>query len=213
MHIELVDQLRCIREHADSALVSVIDRREGRYIAEGSLGCPVCSSRYPVVDFIADFRDDRAAPTATGHAERVEEEAILRAAAMLDARIPGGRYLLAGEWGRLAQGLAVSYDVQCVVINPPSSVRPAEGVSILLVGERIPLARASIYGAALDANATRSGLHEGVLALVRGGGRIVLPAGLPLPAGTRALVEDERWRVSERVAIEPPLMPIGRAPR
>ncbi len=214
MHIELVDQLRCIRDHDESALVTIIDRLEGRYIADGSLGCPVCSARYPIAEFIADFRDDPTARPARDAGGAVDDEAILRAAAMLDARIPGARYVLAGAWGRLGQGLALSYDVQGVVVNPPSDVLPAEGISILLADTRLPVARESMQGAALDAATTASpSLFAGVLAAVRGGGRIVTPAGTPADSAVRPLAQDAQWRVAERVPSDTTPIALGRARR
>ena len=215
MHIELVDQLRCIRDHDESALVTIIDRQEGRYIADGSLGCPVCSAHYPIAGFIADFRDHpRPRDTAGDAGGAMDDDAILRTAAMLDARVAGARYVLVGEWGRLAQGLALSYDVHCVVVNPPASVLPAEGISIVLADARLPLARESMQGAALDAVATASPrLFAGALAAVRGGGRIVTPAGTPVDSGARPVAQDAQWRVAERIVPDTTPIALGRARR
>jgi len=56
MHIELVDTLRCPSPHEETWLVAAVTRFDGRDIAEGALGCPICRREFPVrfgeVDFV-----------------------------------------------------------------------------------------------------------------------------------------------------------------
>jgi hypothetical protein len=219
MHIELVDALRCVELHEPSWLVATIDRQEGRYIASGSLGCPVCSARYPIRDFVADFRavPARQAPgdaSGTIHAAAgaPDDDALLRAAALLDIRTPGGPYLLTGTWGTMASALFAAYDAECLLVNPPDSVARCDGVSIVLVDARMPLAPACARGAAIDqAVAREPTLVADALRAVRPGGRVVAPAGLPLPPSVRELARDQRWWVAERAASPTEPVPLARA--
>ncbi len=233
MHIELVDALRCVETHEPSWLVATIDQQEGRYIASGSLGCPVCSARYPIRDFVADFRGGPARQPPAGAAGSIhtvprapatvprapatvprapDEDALLRAAALLDIRTPGGPYLLTGAWGALATALFAAYDAQCLLINPPASVIPADGVSILLVDSRMPLAAESARGAAIDESVAREPtLLAGSVRAVRPPGRVVAPARLPLPPSLRELARDDQWWVAERAPAPTEPVPLARA--
>ena len=55
MHIELIDLLRCPREHEETWLVAAFTRIQDRVVSEGRLGCPVCSAAYPIESGIANF--------------------------------------------------------------------------------------------------------------------------------------------------------------
>ncbi len=219
MHIELVGALRCVEAHEPSGLVASIDRQEGRYIASGSLGCPVCSARYPIRDYVADFRGvqgrqapEGAAGTIHADAGAPDDEALLRAAALLDIRTPGGPYLLTGGWGTLASALFAAYDAECLLVNPPHSVAPGDGVSIVLVDGRMPLAPECARGTAIDqAVAQDPTLVADALRAVRPGGRVVAPAGTPLPPDVRELARDQAWWVGERTASPTRPVPLSRA--
>jgi len=222
VHLDLVDSLRCPAEHEEATLVATIDRLDGRYINTGALGCPACGARYEIRGFAVDFRDDRqrdATADTSPSAPPPDEEKLVRVAAMLDTRTPGGLYVLTGSWGWYASALAVSYDVQCVVINPSAGIRPAEGLSILLVGSQVPLAAQCARGTAIDVEGARDArLVAGCIAAVRVGGRVVAPSAPPaqVPAHTRELARDAQWWVGERMdAAETggPPIPITRAKR
>jgi uncharacterized protein YbaR (Trm112 family) len=213
MHLDLIDALRCPARHDESTLVASIDRLDGRYIAEGSLGCPVCRARYPIGGFVAWFTPAETAAKATDPAPRIGDDALLRAAALLDMRAPGARYLLTGTWGWLAAALAAAYDVQLVVLNPPPGVEPGDGLSILRVGDRLPMAAGTAAGVAIDASvAGQQELLGGLLAAVRPAGRLVGPVTLERPRGTTELARDDRHWVAERSAPELTI-PLRRANR
>jgi hypothetical protein len=55
MFIELVDHLRCVRNHDDTWLVATAYEMSGRAIVRGLLGCPVCKAEYPIDHRIALF--------------------------------------------------------------------------------------------------------------------------------------------------------------
>ncbi|HJR43345.1 MAG TPA: hypothetical protein VJ812_14725 [Gemmatimonadaceae bacterium] len=202
MFIELVDQLRCPRTHEPSWLVAAIDRAHDRDILEGTLGCPACATRYPVHRGIADLRlpEARQAPPdekATGAAASDEE--ALRLAAFLDLVEPGGFVALAGDWAELAPTLTRLIDgVHALTVDPPSPMGGVAGVSVMLASGGIPIRAGAARGIALDAaHASAAHVADAVDAL-RGGGRLVMPAALPLPHTLTLLARDERYQVTER---------------
>jgi hypothetical protein len=198
MFIELIDHLRCPRQHEESALVAAIDRTEGRYVAEAVLGCPLCGARYPVRGFIAHFDGDGPPPrAAAAPPAAATEDEVVRLAALLGLETSEGYALLAGSRALPAAPLAVGYGVQCVAASPPDEVTPGDGVSILRVGARLPFAEGSLRAAAFD-DAARA---EEVVRVVRAGGRIVGPAASHVPSGVTLLARDERDWVGEK---EPP---------
>jgi len=215
VHLDLIDSLRCPADHEEATLVATIDRLEGRYIATGALGCPACGARYEIRDFAADFRDGNlrdATAEPSPSARPPEEEVLVRAAAMLDTRTPGGLYVLTGTWGWYASALAVSYDVQCVVISPSAGIRPGEGLSVLLVGRQVPLAAQCARGTAIDAKGARDvRIVAGCIAAVRVGGRIVAPSAPPPAVQARELASDAQWWVGERIEGGGSPIPITRA--
>jgi hypothetical protein len=217
VHLDLVDVLRCPAGHEESHLIASIDRLVGRHIAEGSLGCPVCRQTFPIRAFAAWFAEGEqrtALAARTGTDAPVDDDALARAAALLDARTPGARFLLCGERARVATPLALAYDVHCVAINPPPGIDAGDGVSLLHTGERVPLASACVAGAALDAAAgTRPAFLASVVHAVRPGGRIVGPASVPPPASLRVLAADAIDWVAEAPGLPAAPVPLRRAPR
>ena len=198
MFIELVDSLRCLAPHEDTWLVASADRMDGRRIVEGTLGCPTCRATYPILDGIVWLG---AAPGGTLpdegplSADALEHEA-LRLAALLDLREPGTRALVGGALGRAAHVLAAITQSELLLVDPPASVEPGEGVSILRTGGRIPLAEGSMRAVALDERTV--GAMAGALHALRDAGRLVAPAGAPVPAEVTELARDDRQWVGTR---------------
>jgi hypothetical protein len=217
VHLELVDALRCPAAHEESHLVASIDRLVGRSIAEGSLGCPVCRRTFPIRDFAAWFAaPEQGAPLAppSGPDVPADDDALARAAALLDARTPGALFLLCGERARVATLLALAYDVHCVALNPPPGVDAGDGVSLLHTGDRVPLVSACVAGAALDAAAgARPAFLASVVDAVRAGGRVVGPASVPPPANLRVLAADASDWVAARPGLPAAPVPLRRVSR
>ena len=213
MHLDVVEVLRCPAAHAESHLVASIDRLEGRYIAEGSLGCPVCETRYPIRDFVARFDKpavpDPAADTTDPLVPRIGEGEITRAAALLDARTPGVLFVLEGTWGWMASAIAIGFDVHCLVVDPPRGVAPGDGVSMIRVADRLPIAADAAAGAALDdVPPLVPARLAAVVRAVRPGGRVVGPTTLAVPDGVRELARDRRHWVAERTGSAAPPVPL-----
>jgi hypothetical protein len=78
MHIELVDALRCPFPHEETWLVAAVTRFDGRDIAEGALGCPICRRQFVVRFGEVDFSGEASAPDAP-RASRVLDEPTIPA--------------------------------------------------------------------------------------------------------------------------------------
>jgi uncharacterized protein YbaR (Trm112 family) len=204
MFVELVDSLRCVRPHEDSWLVAVAERVEARHLLDGTLGCPVCTARYPVRDGVADFTDGatpRGADVTDGTAPSPDE--AVRLAALLGLDDAPGLVVLAGACAAPLRLLREMVPATFLLVN---AAPPADGppVSVLRTAGVLPLAAGCARAVALDAS--NAALLAGAVASLRAGGRLVAPAALPLPDGVRELARDERQWVAERRA-EAPVTP------
>lgn len=203
MLVELIDRLRCPHVHEDSWLVAAVSRSEHRRLVDATLGCPVCSAEFEVRDGIVSFgKAVRSAPMPA------TEDEVMRAAALLCVE-EHGLYVLDAGWGSMAPGLRALMSAGYLLIDPPAGIVAEEGVGILSgVGDRWPLAGASLHGIALE-RATSARLAD-ALRVLRTGGRLVAPASAPVPAGARELARDERHWVAEKVG---DVIPLARARR
>jgi len=130
--VDLADALRCIRPHEPAALITSVDRLAGRQIVTGSLGCPVCDARYPVVEGAAVFDmawldRSRAAPPAPA----AGEAAVIRVGALLDLTDPAGWVLLEGGISGAGAALHALLDTAVVLLNPPGAVPVGGDVSVI----------------------------------------------------------------------------------
>jgi len=211
MFIELIDALRCPRIHEESWLVLAATQLDARHVRDGTLGCPICRTEYPIHDGIADFRlADVAAPThrdvrgdaGSSLAEHVSADHL---AAMLNLGDALGFAVLIGEWGRLADGLLeLENPPPLLLVDPPESSAIVPGLSGLRAGAALPLAAGVARAIAVDTrDETRlaSAAHA-----TRAAGRMVAPARAPVPAGVRELVRDDTVWVGEREAPPAPLL-------
>ncbi|MBA4070907.1 MAG: hypothetical protein C0497_03585 [Gemmatimonas sp.] len=191
MLVELIDRLRCPHVHEDSWLVAAVSRAEHRRLVDATLGCPVCNAEFEVRGGVVSFGE--ATPSAPMPAT---DDEVLRAAALLHVE-ERGLYLLDAAWGSLAPGLLVLITAEYLLVDPPAGITAADGAGILSgVGDRWPLAGASLHGIAMD-RATSARLAD-ALRILRAGGRLVAPASAVLPAGARELARDERHWVAEK---------------
>ena len=203
MFIPLVDILRCPNAHDDTWLVASIDRADDRDIVEGALGCPICAAEYPIREGIADFGGAPARP----HFRAPNETQALKLAAALDLTDARTVAVLHGGWGAHAPLIRSMSPSQLLLVNPPEGVVSGDGVSIVL-GQRAPLAAASVHAVALDAHASADMLAS----LVRGlrvEGRVLAPSTSPMPDGFTELVRDEDVYVAVGKAGETATAPIG----
>jgi uncharacterized protein YbaR (Trm112 family) len=196
MHIELIELLRCPRQHEENSLVAALDRVEDRTVLQGRLGCPVCGAEFPIVDAVANLSLPRAAE-APKPAAAVEPRSdrmfdAWRLAALLDLRPPAAVAVLAGEAGRAAYQLLEIFPGRLVLLNPPAECEPGHRVAIILSPGVIPLRTRTANAVALGAGDER--LLADAVRVLGGGGRVVAPAAWPVPTQVRELARDDlQW--------------------
>lgn len=203
MFVELIDRLRCPNEHEDTWLVAAASLTQNRRLIDATLGCPVCDAEFAVRDGAVVFGE-----SAPGASMPAGEDEVMRAAALLHVE-ERGLYVLEAGWGSLAAALLALMSAEYLLVDPPTATVVDEGAGVLVgVGDRWPLAAASLQGIALE-RATPARVADAVRVL-KPLGRLVAPVAAPVPAGVRELARDDRHWVGEKV---PDVVTIGRAPR
>lgn len=195
MFVELIDKLRCLRPHEESWLVASAVETVDRHIVEGTLGCPACGAEYPIHEAAVWFggTEIHHAPVMHGFGEDAE----IRLAAQLGLDERGGLYVLEGAWALFATGVAARFPSARFVCVSTMAVADAELV-LRCTGDALPLAPACARGIALSRDA-----HALVAAAERvlaPHGRLVVPAGAPVPGSITVLARDSDQWVGERDA-------------
>ena len=215
MFIELVDSLRCVEPHEDTWLVAAVSRMDGRHIMDGVLGCPICRREYPVRDGVGWFTPPTVPPAAPHESPRAadrtargDRELAERAGALLGLLDPGGVIVLGGRWVGCSDLLADVGPAHVVVLDPSAVPSENERVSAIRVAERLPFAAASLRGVALDEAPTGTELLASSVSALRSRGRLVAPAGAPLPDGVVELARDAEDWVAERAAVASAPVPL-----
>ena len=226
MFVDLIDALRCPRPHDPTWLVTAAHTTRARCVVEGTLGCPVCRTTYPVAGGVARFGPPNARAVPGGPPPSPDDEA-LRLAALLGLTDAGGIVALGGAWDAAADpllalvadatgaGPAGHPDLRVLLIDPASPYAPRPPVGAV-TGAGLPVAAGALRGVALDAGTADAERLTGAVAALRPGGRLVAPADAPAPAGVRELARDARHWVAEREtgpASAGPVVPLRRAGR
>lgn len=189
------------------------DEMDGRAIVRGTLGCPVCRRRYPIVDRVAwlgvDPQGGAPALVSVVGEEQPPEEERARLAALLNLSDPGGVCILEGSWARLAPALLELVTTQILAINPDAPLVPTEGISILRTPDLFPIAAAVARGVALGDAPWRSPqawtpLMIGAVHALLHGGRLLAPCAIHVPPGVQELARDARHWIGERLPLESP---------
>lgn len=200
MHIELIDLLRCPREHEETWLVAAFTRMKERFVIEGKLGCPVCTSSYAIIAGVADLRLDQKESVYSNTSYHIDsasfDDEVMRAAALLGLIRPGWTVAVEGVPLSFASKLSRLAQARVVSVNPASgNAEDDEGVAVVLSDYRFPLGTGSIDGAFL-ANPTATAIRE-CHRILRPGGRLVVPATTQLDDSFKELARDERSIVAE----------------
>ncbi len=209
MYIELIDLLRCPRDHEESWLVAAFAKMDGRFVTEGRLGCHVCSASYSISQGVADLRsvrDSDADRRPNAEARVPAEEDGMRTAAMLNLGRPGLLIVLEGNEARLSHIISELTEARVIALNPNGQAGETERVAPVLAENRFPLASASVDGIALSTNAARELLADASRVL-KPGGRLVVPAGSRIASSFRELARDESQLVAEMTG---PLITLSR---
>lgn len=191
MFIELIEALRCPREHDESPLVATASRTDARHIVDGVLGCPVCHAEFPIRNGEGFFGGD-----AVSAAARPDDGTGMRIAAFLDLGDARGLAILCGQWAAHAEEVRTLSAVPLVLINPPGHVDVVAS-GVLRVRGRVPLAKRSARAAALD-ESSDGALTGSVIAAVRPKGRIIGPTALEIPAGITEITRDAQTWIGEK---------------
>ena len=195
MYIELIDLLRCPRDHEETWMVAAFTRMDGRFVIEGKLGCPVCSASYRISSGIADLRVDSSIPAHQENPATANPDRAMRLAALLNLTRPGALAILEGDNAGSAPEVSGIGQCRVIALNPALRVEDSERVATVLADARIPFASSSVYGIAMSDER----LSDDTARVLQAGGRAVLPAGANLPGGLNELARDDRNVVAEFV--------------
>lgn len=214
MRLELAEKLICPAMHEATPLIVVSHETIERDLRRADLGCMVCRRqgelREGSVRLVAADAGRTPEAAAVVHASpRVDDDSVLRLAALLGLNEPGVSVLLGAQFAPFAPVLAERHDA-IVAVHGAAGASPA-GVGYVVVSEgRVPFASGSFAAAALDASMPAATIAD-ALRCVRVGGRVVGELALPLPAGVRALARDAEGWVGELVVAASPIIPLRRA--
>lgn len=202
MFIETIDLLRCPRDHEETWLVAAFTKMNGRFVADGKLGCPICNASYSITDGVADFRGDTSAAPIGAAAEANDQDAMMLAA-FLNLVREGSTVVLEGEEARHAVAVANITRCRVIALNPSANVEETELTSTVRSGGRIPLATRSVDGVASGDQAVIRDAPR----VLRAAGRIVVPAESELPPELREIARDDERIIGESVG---PLVGLSR---
>ncbi len=194
MLLELTEILRCPRDHEESFVVCVAHRTEGRQVASGVVGCPVCLAEFPIRDGELYLTEGTGAQGhggaggdvvqagAPGSPPERQGAAGLTADALatfLDLRGPGGYLALVGGAARFAPALfALLPGVHHVVVNAPPDASRSADCSYVSSPGCIPVRASQVRAVVLGADcAAAPWPAEAARVLLR---------------GLRVVIEDER---------------------
>ena len=146
MNLLLTDRLICPRCDAGAGLILLAEKTAGRRVLAGQLGCPNCRAKYPVLEGAADFNGTPVAPE--GGPEGIDPATL---GALIGVAEGPAQVLLLGSFDAAALSIArLIPDLEVVVaraqITAPQDV---QGVSMLRIGEKIPLDDRSMRGVAV----------------------------------------------------------------
>jgi uncharacterized protein YbaR (Trm112 family) len=193
MHIELIDLLRCPKDHEETWLVAALSAVQDRFVIKGKLGCPVCGASYSISKGVADLQI-LPGDHSVSHIELNSDEAV-RVAALLNLTRPGSVAVLEGDYAGLSQAVSEMTDCKIIAVNPRKPVEDSESVAIVLCDAKIPLASDSVIGAVCAS----AELIQDVPRILRNGARALLPVDCVIPAGLVEVTRDDRNILAESV--------------
>jgi hypothetical protein len=193
LFIETIDLLRCPREHEETWLVAAFTKMNGRFVVEGSLGCPICEATYIISNGIADFTIKSSSRATMSSNESIDPEQAIRLAAFLNLVRPGSTVVLEGDRAIYAPAIASMTQSRVIALNPSHDVAETEQISTIHTGDRIPLGTSTVDGVA----AMSAMIIADAARVLKPGSRLVAPASLPLHPALTELARDDTSVVAE----------------
>lgn len=213
MFIEHIDQLRCTGSHEETWLIATFNERSDRFIVTGKLGCYICHQEFPIISgtpyFNVDANEDGEPSHRSNNSDNrnnsesqtdgfwQSEDLAMRAAAFLNPA-EHSNIVMMGNWAVVAHDIPLIIPSTVFAVNPASYLQETEQVSVVRSDMRIPLARASVSGVALDSTSASDTVISDALRVLKSKGRLVAPVSLPVPASVRILAQDEHFWVGEK---------------
>lgn len=239
MHVDLVESLRCPNQHEDGWLIASIDVVVDRRILKGLIGCPMCGAEWPIVDgellFSGDSSPESDVQSYAEFAEGDSASAALRIAALLNLRGNHGAVVLMGAAARAADAISSLTGVLVLAVNAPRGVavnhsrlrtsrmtRMSDTLHMSDTSDTsrtsptshaphaLPLGVGTVRGVHIDAAHSASSWVASAIRAVEKGGRLVVPANVPVPADVRELARDEHEWVGEVSVAASGLVPLRR---
>ena len=193
MFIPLVDVVRCPRQHEETWLVAAFTKMNGRFVVEGSLGCPICEATYLISNGIADFTGESPPRARMSSNEGDDPEQAIRLAAFLNLVRSGSTVVLEGDQAVHATAIANITQCRVIVLNPSHAVIETEQTSTIHAADRIPLGTSTVDGVA----AMSATIIADAARVLKPGSRLVAPASLPLHPALTELARDDTSIVAE----------------
>jgi hypothetical protein len=193
MHIELIDLLRCPREHEETWLVAALSAVQDRFVLKAKLGCPVCGASYSITNGTADLRTD-GGDRPSAHIE-VEDEEAVRIAGLLNLTTQNSVVVLEAHNAMHAHRVSEMTVCRVIALNPSGAVDDSETVATVLCDARIPLASRSIAGAACESE----NVIQDAARVLRDAGRALLPVDSTIPSGLTEIARDDRNILAESI--------------
>ena len=193
MHIELIDLLRCPRDHDETWLVAAFTEIRDRVVYEGRLGCPICNAEYPIRFGIADFAAEPGGVRLSSGEVQPDPETAVRLAAFLNLTKPGSIAVLHEQHGALATLISELTQCRILALDPAGNVTDTDLTATAHSDSRIPLGSSSVEAVAL----TNSRYLEDSTRVLKQGGRLLAPSQLALPPGLTELARDDEYVVAE----------------
>jgi hypothetical protein len=132
----------------------------------------------------------------------------MRCAAMLHLFDPGGAVMLSGSWCRAARALLDITPVSILLVDPPAGTTIGHGVSAIRIGDRLPVAAASLRGIALDEHHSAPRVVEAAVRALKSGGRLIAPISATIPPAVTEKARDDRHWVGEVGPAATPPVPL-----
>jgi uncharacterized protein YbaR (Trm112 family) len=193
MHIELIDLLRCPREHEETWLVAALNAVQDRFVLKAKLGCPVCGASYSISNGVADLRVSSREPST--ETRSLDSESAVRIAALLNLSTPHAVAIVEGPQAAFAQRISDMTEGRVIALNPSVPVDDSETVATVLCDSRIPFASDTIAGVAGE---SADVIHD-IPRVLRQGGRALLPVNSSIPTGLLEIARDQQSILAESV--------------